>query len=250
MLVRHLILLFTTLVPAVSYATVITNFAVGEPISIGTTANGSYDSQAFSSPITLPRTISLDVTLESGYVNNTPFSYTFATSDTDGSATFDGASQYLVTVNMTNNRVHPISPVTFTLSDLSFRNDPAENPEVVGPVPFRFAPGIGSSNYNTVNFNGVLAGVRTLQFGGFNGGGGELYTGQTGTFTFAIDLPDMTSSFGLTSAEFTLSMVANPEPASLALAGFAMSSAGAGYISRRRKKKIATSVISDKPPTT
>ena len=87
-----------------------------------------------------------------------------------------------------------------------------------------------TSTYNTVNLHTPTA----LLFGGANGGGGELYTGQTATFTFSIDVPDYNGIF--TAGTFMLTMTANPEPASLALAGLAM--VGGAFMAKRRRKAV------------
>lgn len=174
--------------------------------------------------------ISLSAIADPGYVNGSPFRWQMSLVDFDGVSAIDGNTKYEVTVTLTNNRIHPISPVTFSivsstgvvanLTDISFVS-------ATSPTP--------SSTYNTVNFNGVTAGVPTLHYGGLNGGGGELYTGQTGTFVFHLDVADF-SAASLVGGSFDLMMVANPEPTSLALAGLAVSAAGFGAARRRKKK--------------
>jgi len=47
------------------------------------------------------------------------------------------------------------------------------------------------------------------------------------------------------SGNFVLSMIANPEPASLALAGFALSATGAGAVFRRRKKGVSAPIVDE-----
>lgn len=195
-----------------------------------------------NAPGSSANTLVINAAVESGYLNGTPFNWTIEFVDSDVDPNINGWTKYDVTVNLTNNRLHPISPVTFTLSD------PTETVNLFGSTaagPNNFDSTFNDptpvSTYNTVNFNGDLTGTETLQFGGFSGGGGEFYTGQTATFNFSLDLADyvVAGNNGVVAGNFMLTMVANPEPASLALAGLAISGGGAGFIARRRRKKAS-----------
>lgn len=182
-------------------------------------------------------TITLEATALSGYQNGTAFTWNLGFADAaDGSPqpvkdALDGNTKYLVTVKLTNLRMHPIAPVRFTLTGIG-------NPPVppVGLHDFQSSTSPKpTSTYNTVNFNGHLSGTPTLQFGGLNGGGGELPTNGVATFTFHIDLKDYP---GGGAGTLLLSMVANPEPASLVLGGVAIALAGGYRAARRRRKKL------------
>lgn len=220
--------------PMTAKATIITNVTNG-PGAIGQTSLGSSSLNHVLSgngltPGNSVNTITLNATALSGYQNGTAFTWTFGYTDIDFVSETNGNTKYLVTVNLTNSRLHPIAPVRFTLSPFVQAGPPVGDHSFVSassPTP--------TSTYNTVNFNGINAGTPTLQFGGLQGGGGELYNGQTGTFTFHIDLKDYV---GGSSGSFILSMVANPEPASLVLGGVAIALAGGYRAARRRRKKL------------
>lgn len=228
-------------------ATVITSVTAGANTSTQTFGAATF----FNSPGnagngaivgTSPNTITLNAAVESGYVNNTPFSWTIGFVDNDGGSS-DGNTKYAVTVNLTNNRFHPIAPVIFRLSDPTL-SAILDGSTIVGQNSFvSLTSPAPTSTYNGATFNGLMGGVQTLYFGGLNGGGGQLNTGETATFTFTLDLADYQglTGNGLAAGTFVLSMVATPEPASLALAGFAMSAAGAGVIQRRRKRRANAS---------
>ena len=103
--------------------------------------------------------------------------------------------------------------------------------------------GYPSSTYNTAysddhfpDWNTNPGGRTSLDFGGLQGGGGDLYYGETGVFTFGLTLPFDAFSNGPSTQYFGLRVTANPEPSSLALAGFGMAAAGAIRARRRRKR--------------
>lgn len=235
-------------------ATIITGVTASAPgvtQSYGAATFTSIDAGNGADPGNSMNTLTLNATIEAGYANGTPFSWTIDFVDSDADINANGNTKYLVTVNLTNNRVHPISPVTFSLSDpvetFNFTSLLPVGPAVpTGPNSF-ISPSspAPTSTYNTVNFNGLMAGVPTLHYGGLNGGGGEFYTGQTATFTFHLDLADyvVATNNGIVVGSFVLSMVANPEPTSLALAGLAMSAGGFGAFRRRRKTKAAAEAL-------
>jgi MYXO-CTERM domain-containing protein len=102
--------------------------------------------------------------------------------------------------------------------------------------------GYPSSSYNTAysdehfpDWNTNPGGRTSLEFGGLLGGGGDLYYGETGVFTFGLTLPADAFSNGPSTQYFGLRVTANPEPTSLALAGFGMAAAGAIGARRRRR---------------
>ena len=248
MLIRTFALLLAMTAVTTAQATIITAINTGTSnatqtygvSTLVTTAGGAGNG---ATPGVSVNTITLNAVLEPGYLNNTPFQWTLDFADVDSDVNVNGNTKYAVTVNLTNNRVSPVSPVTFTLSDPVLTTN-LFGSTAAGPNSFvSLSSPPPTSTYNTVNFNGLLGGVQTLHFGGLNGGGGEFYTGQTATFNFTIDLADYVNALNnsVVAGSFVLTMVANPEPASLALAGFALSAAGAGVVSRRRKKNGAPS---------
>lgn len=254
MLLRILVLSSLLGLATAANATIIAAVSVGtdtptQTFGAAAFVNGAGGAGNGATPGMSVNTISLNATIEHGYVNNTPFQWSFNFADADVDPNVNGNTKYAVTVNLTNNRFHPIAPVRFTLgapvltTNLFGSTAVGQNSFVSASSP---SP---TSTYNTVNFNGLLAGVQTLQFGGLNGGGGEFYTGQTATFDFTIDLADyfVATNNGFVVGSFVLTMVASPEPASLALAGFAMSTAGAGFVARRRKKKLTAATAVSRP---
>ncbi|MEO2031394.1 MAG: PEP-CTERM sorting domain-containing protein [Planctomycetaceae bacterium] len=76
-----------------------------------------------------------------------------------------------------------------------------------------------------------------MEFGGLLGGGGDLYYGETGIFTFGLTLPFDAFTNGPSTQYFGLRVTANPEPTSLALAGFGMAAAAAAGARRRRRAR-------------
>jgi len=105
--------------------------------------------------------------------------------------------------------------------------------------------GYPSSSYNTAysdehfpDWNANPGGRASLDFGGLQGGGGDLYNGETGIFTFGLTLPFDAFSGGRPPTQyFGLRVTANPEPTSLALAGFGMAAAAAAGARRRRRAR-------------
>ena len=106
------------------------------------------------------------------------------------------------------------------------------------------ADGYPSSSYNSAYSDehfpdwDLNPGGRTaVEFGGLAGGGGDLYFGETGIFTFGLTLPDDAFANGPPVQYFGLRVTANPEPTSLALAGFGMAAAAAARARRRRQAR-------------
>jgi len=138
---------------------------------------------------------------------HTPFNVVF-----DRSAG-SGVQEYLVTINVTNGT--PKIPVNNLIVDINgsgvtFDEDGALfNPAPTGGVFTHDQP------TNKLTFNGFT-----------------ILPGATRTFTFSIDIvsADVT--------DFTIQFTANPEPASMALAGLASCGLGGLVVRRRRKANV------------
>ena len=137
--------------------------------------------------------------------------------------------KFNVTLTNANLQGKSIQQVDFTLAGAATFLDPSATPTVpvFGPNP---TPG---GNGDFVGGLHIINGQH-IRFGGLNGGGGGLVSGGTTTLSFFVSVPG-SGAGGL--AGFSLGMVANPEPASLALGGLALAGFG-GFVSRRRKKKL------------
>lgn len=141
-------------------------------------------------------------------------------------ANFGGAFDYFFTVDILNSNAGSIGPVKFNLTAGSLAVG-------AGGIAFNTTP-TPTSNYNSYNnFNPGATTDTQLFFGGLNGGGGEFYNTQTGTFTFSLHIPSGVSG------TFGFSLTAMPEPTSLVLGSIGMVALGGiGY--RRRKKQLST----------
>lgn len=185
-------------------------------------------------------TITLNASLESGYVANTPFEWTMNILEVDGAPLVDGNTKYFVTMNLLNNGVNPLS-VTHQMFNLGPVTGTILNGATAGPNTF-VSPSspFPTSSIGAASVNGAdLTFVNALAFN----------PGDTAVLNFTIDLADYTNGTGtsIVDGAFTLSMVANPEPTSLALAGLAMSAGGFGAFRRRRKMKAAAADAATTP---
>jgi len=226
-------------------ATIITNVvagANGPGVTFGPTAftqvlagNGNVAGPSVN-------TITLNATFEAGYVGNTPFNWTISFVDADGDVNVNGNTKYLVTMNLFNNGADPAA-LASQLVSLGAPNVLLDvfPVSVAGPNSFVSPSSPGATSSIGASFgNGFNAGT---PFVGFHNAG-AFNVGDAATLVFTLDLADYSNGLGtsVVSGNFVLSMVANPEPASLALAGFALSASGAGVFIRRKKKVVATGV--------
>lgn len=78
------------------------------------------------------------------------------------------------------------------------------------------------------------------RFGGWNGGGGEIYNGQYNTNTFGVRVSALNGTSSVANA-FNLVFTANPEPTTLLLGSIIMGPAA--YALRRRRKLQAAESI-------
>lgn len=191
-----------------------------------------------STPGASANTITLNARFEAGYVQNSAFNWTIDFQDIDQISSLNGNTKYLVTMNLFNNGAVPGAlarqVVTLGPPDIRFSSPVSTT---AGPnsfiSPSSPAPtsSIGTSFGN--GFNGATPFVGFDNAGAFN-------VGDAATLTFTLDLADYTSAGddSLVFGAFALSMIANPEPASFALAGFALSASGAGAFIRRKKKAV------------
>lgn len=140
---------------------------------------------------------------------HTPFNVVF-----DRSAG-SGVQEYLVTINVTNGSAKvPLNNLVVDIngSGVTFDEDGA----LFNPVP---TGGTFTHDQPT----------NKLTFNGFS-----ILPGATKTLTFSIDLASADTS------DFTIQFTANPEPASMALAGLA--SCGLGGLVVRRRRKVNAKV--------
>lgn len=163
-------------------------------------------------------TVSLNATINSPL--NQPVSWNFNVFNTGAV----GPQSYQFTVNMTHNipgGLHALQQTRFVLSG---------GLAGAGAIDFNYAVN-PTSTYNAAYGSGL--GATTLIFGGLQGGGGDLYFGQTATFTFTIDVPNSAVPLFAPNQSFTLTMVPNPEPTTLLLSAIPL--AAAGFWARRRR---------------
>ncbi len=226
-------------------ATIITSVVAG-PNSPGITFGAASFNHLVADNAGTPgpsvNTITLNATFEAGYVPNSPFNWTVNFVEADGDVNVNGNAKYLVTLNMVNNGVDPaaLASQRITLGSPNILLDlfpvSVANPNsFVSPSSPSPTSTIGST-YGS-GFDGLTPFVGFHNAGAFN-------VGDAATLVFTLDLADYSNGLGtsVVSGNFVLSMVANPEPASLALAGFALSASGAGVFIRRKKKVVATGV--------
>jgi len=176
------------------------------------------------------RTITIDVNvLRLG----SPFNLGFNAAAPVGTLLSPSVGTYRVTVNMTNGILRPGVPTGRPINGFDINiGDPAGNPIIAfdtttPPASDRFAvenPNIGSG----------------FRFGGINGGGGEIYSGETAISS--ITLVGINTG-AATNQNFTLSFVANPEPATLLLG--AMLAVPGGVYFRRRRQSLKTVAVAE-----
>jgi hypothetical protein len=158
-----------------------------------------------------------------------PFTVGFTVAENSHVGVLPILTPYQLTVTLTNAIVRPGSPTGRPISgfDLDVNPSPAGSPFIVLNTP----PGgpMATSDTFAVESPNLGAGFR---FGGLNGGGGELYFGQTAIST--IELASITTANGVRN--FGLQFTANPEPASLLLGGLLLGPAGVIAARRRRKQ--------------
>lgn len=161
--------------------------------------------------------INIDVTALKG---NAPFKIGFTMDDEGGP--FPENTTYTVTVKMTNG----VTPANMSLGWAmnGYDVDLIDPPGL--PSANMFGP-FTSTKFAAVQSNTLPSGFR---FGGFNGGGGEIYNGESSTETFNVFF---STGFATGPQNFTIDFVANPEPATLLLGTLAM--IPAGLVIRRRK---------------
>lgn len=137
---------------------------------------------------------------------------------------------YLVTVTSRNSITPSNTSLGFAMNGFDVLVvDPAGGPlaglrNTPRPTSDKFAalPVVGNP----------LAGVGGYRFGGFLGGGGEIYNGQSAINTFTVRVAG--DGAGLTPNGFSLRFTANPEPTTLILGSLVM--APAAFALRRRRK--------------
>ena len=173
------------------------------------------------------RTITIDTAfLKSGV----PFSLGFNATG-DGTVVAPESAVYAVTLT-TLNSITPFNTAAgFAMNgfDLSVGDPPGSPIVVIDSLPS--SPNPTSDKFAAITAGNPLAGSGGFRFGGFNGGGGEIYNGQTATNTFSLAV---VSTAGKSNQNFTLNFTANPEPATLLLGSLVM--IPAGVIARRRRK--------------
>mgnify|MGYP000937318254 CR=1 FL=1 len=231
-----------------SHATIISSVtagANGPGVTFGAASFSQTVAGNGSTPGPSVNTITLNATFETGYVPLTPFNWTIGFVEADGDVNVNGNTKYLVTMNLLNNGADPaalvsqlvtLGPPNVTLD--IFGGSTAGPNSFVSPSSPPAMSSIGTSFGN--GFDGPTPFVGFQNAGAFN-------VGDSATLTFTLDLADYTNPVtSIVAGNFVLSMVANPEPASLALAGFALSASGAGVFIRRKKKAVA--VIGEQAP--
>lgn len=224
-----------------SKATIITDVIAGPNspgISFGPTSFTQIDAGNGSTAGASVNTITLDATFEAGYVPNSAFNWTINFVEAEGDVNVNGNTKYLVTMNLLNNGAVPgaLASQVVTLGPPNvildiFPVSTAGPNSFISPSSPAPTSSIGTSFGN--GFDGATPFVGFHNAGAFN-------VGDAATLTFTLDLADYTNAGGnsVVSGNFALSMIANPEPASLALAGFALSASGAGAFIRRKKKAV------------
>jgi LPXTG-motif cell wall-anchored protein len=226
-------------------ATIVTSVVAG-PNSPGITFGAASFNHVVADNAGTPgpsaNTITLNATFEAGYVPNSPFNWTINFVEADGDLNVNGNAKYLVTLNLLNNGAEPAA-LASQLVSLGAPNILLDvfPVSVAGPNSFVSPSSPGATSSIGTSFgNGFNAGT---PFVGFHNAG-AFNVGDAATLVFTLDLADYSNGLGtsVVSGDFVLSMVANPEPASLALAGFALSASGAGVFIRRKKKVVATVV--------
>ncbi len=152
---------------------------------------------------------------------NTLFSLGFNAATEGG--IFPENTSYAVTVTM-NNLITPFNTALgFAMNGFDVDVvDPGGNPILGINGPF-------ASDKFAVVMPNIPSGFR---FGGVNGGGGEIYNGQTAISSFSLGAV----SFAAANQNFGLTFVANPEPTTLLLGGLAMIPAA---VAARRRRKLA-----------
>lgn len=155
----------------------------------------------------------------------------------DGTILVPDSKVYTVTLTTKNSITPPNMSLGFAMNgfDLTVSDAPGSPIVVVDGLPS--SPNPTSDKFAAIAAGNPLAGVGGFRFGGFNGGGGEIYFGETATNTFRLAV---VSTAAGSNQNFTLNFVANPEPASLLLGGLAMVSGG--FALRRRRKTVAESI--------
>jgi hypothetical protein len=144
---------------------------------------------------------------------------------------------YTVTLKTKNS----ISPANMSLGfamngfDLSV-SDPFASP-IVAVDGLPSSPNPTSDKLAVVVPGNPLSGAGGFRFGGLNGGGGEIYFGETSTQTFRLAA---ISTANGSNQNFTLNFTANPEPATLLLGSLAMIPAG---VALRRRRKAQQDVV-------
>ena len=192
-------------------AILITRVAANDALGGAVTVNSVVISAAL-------KTIAIDVDiLKAG----TLFSLGFNAA-TEG-AIFPEFSTYAVTVTMKNMITPFNTALGFAMNGFDVDVvDPGGNPILGITGPF-------ASDKFAVVMPNIPSGFR---FGGLNGGGGEIYFGQTAISSFSLGAV----SFAAANQNFGLTFVANPEPTTLLLGGLAMIPAA---VAARRRRKLA-----------
>jgi len=164
-----------------------------------------------------------------------PFRVGFSVDESAFLGPLPTVTPYTVNVTLTNAIVRPGVATGRPINgfDVNVNPAPAGSPFISlntppsGPLPTSDTFGVENPNIGT-----------GFRFGGLNGGGGELYFGQTAISTF--ELSAISTGNGLRN--FALDFTANPEPASLLLAGLLLGPAGI-VANRRRRKREADMIV-------
>jgi len=206
-----------------AHAIIVLSTNVGGNANIG--VNGS-----LVNPITIDnalKTISIDVDFLKAGV---PFSLGFNATGA-GTILFPDSAVYTVTLT-TKNSITPFNTgLGFAMNgfDLTVSDPPGSPIVAIDSLPS--SPNPTSNSFAAITAGNPLAGVGGFRFGGFNGGGGEIFNGQTATNTFSLAV---VSTAAASNQNFALNFTANPEPATLLLGSLVM--IPAGFIARRRRK--------------
>jgi hypothetical protein len=196
-------------------AAIITGVSTADPASVGTLNSSSFvlnDNGNDDVPAAgISNDAALDITFNTLHV---PFTLTFTR---DATAPNNVRNEYLFSVTINNGG--PSVPINELIVDI---NGGAVFFDEDDSAAFDPTPTGGTFVHDSAG-----AGTNKLTFTGFS-----VASGASRTFTFSIDLG------AATATNFDIVFTANPEPASMALAGLASCGIG-GLVVRRRRKANA-----------
>jgi hypothetical protein len=227
-----------------------------------TNASGNIDSLQATFAEDVANVLELNVTFsddlgDSFTVDISTFSHTFLATGPfgDQSGDLDNSDdvEYLVIMNVTN-AMTPINGSTIDLlgfdvdlsqisgknsiTGLSWLANNLSGTATAGSLGGHLAGGsTGVGGAAPANAGAISA--TQLRFGGFNGGGGSIKVGETGTvlagvLTIGAAYTDTSSA---TTDAFRMTFTSNPEPGTMILGGVGLLIGGAGGYRRRRKAK-------------